>query len=63
MAERPRAYGRHKATAQNRSVMTCLKLDAWQVVEELMTREQLSASGAVHHLVRIAAGLPPLHPL
>jgi hypothetical protein len=43
--------------------MTSLKLDAWQAVEELMDREQLSASGAVHHMVRIAAGLPPLSPL
>jgi hypothetical protein len=63
MAERPRAYGRYKGTAQNRSVMTSLKPDAWQAVEELMTREHLSASGAVHHLVRLAAGLPPLNPL
>jgi 3-methyladenine DNA glycosylase/8-oxoguanine DNA glycosylase len=63
MADRPRAYGRYKATAQNRSVMTCLKPDAWEAVAEVMATQQLSASGAVHHLVRLAAGLPPLNPL
>jgi len=63
MSDRPRPYGRTAGTAQNRSVMTSLKPDAWEAVAACMATHSLSASGAVHHLVRIAAGLPPLHPL
>jgi hypothetical protein len=40
--------------------MTTLRDDAYQVVVELMAQHNLSASGAVHHLVRLGAGLDPL---
>ena len=60
---KPRAYGRPQGRNQSHYVMACLKPDAWDAVAEVMTREHLSASGAVHHLVRLAAGLPPLNPL
>ena len=43
-------------------VMTCLRADAWAVVEALMERRNISASGAVHHLIRVAAGLDLLNP-
>jgi hypothetical protein len=40
--------------------MTVLRPDAWEAVRQLMRSQNLSASGAVHHLVRIAAHLDPL---
>jgi hypothetical protein len=40
--------------------MTTLRPDAYQAVVEAMAQHNLSASGAVHHLVRLGAGLDPL---
>jgi len=40
--------------------MTTLRPDAYQAVVDVMAAHNLSASGAVHHLVRLGAGLPPL---
>ncbi|MEI6032435.1 MAG: hypothetical protein WCQ20_14925 [Synechococcaceae cyanobacterium ELA739] len=40
--------------------MTVLQLDAHQAVMNVMATYNLSASGAVHHLVRLGAGLDPL---
>jgi hypothetical protein len=40
--------------------MTVLRDDAHAAVRELMRSQNLSASGAVHHLVRLGAGLDPL---
>ena len=42
--------------------MTTLHPDAYQAVRETMRRLGISKSGAVHHLVRLAAGLKPLNP-
>jgi hypothetical protein len=41
--------------------MTVLHPDALQAVTAVMTKHQLSRSGAIHHLVRLGAGLPPLN--
>jgi hypothetical protein len=40
--------------------MTVLRMDADEAVRRVMREHNLSASGAVHHLVRIGAGLDPL---
>jgi len=40
--------------------MTTLRPDAYQAVVAVMAQHNLSASGAVHHLVRLGAGLDPL---
>jgi hypothetical protein len=37
--------------------------DCHQKLQELMSRHNLSTSGAAHHLMRLGAGLPPLPPL
>jgi hypothetical protein len=42
--------------------MTVLRMDADEAVRAVMREHNLSASGAVHHLVRLGAGLPPLLP-
>jgi hypothetical protein len=39
-----------------------LAADAAAVVRRVMADHHLSASGAVHHLVRLGAGLPSLLP-
>lgn len=43
--------------------MTCLAPDAAAAVAVLMVNHNLSRSGAIHHLVRLGAGLAPLPPL
>jgi len=40
--------------------MTRLDRDAWAAVERAMAELNLSQSGAIHHLVRLGAGLPSL---
>jgi hypothetical protein len=40
--------------------MTVLRPDALEAVLQIMREHNLSRSGAVHHLVRLGAGLPPL---
>lgn len=58
---RPRPYGRAQRQRQaGRCVMTFLRMDADEAVRAVMRQHNLSASGAVHHLVRLGAGLPPL---
>ena len=42
--------------------MCCLRPDAWLAVTRTMDDLEISASGAVHHLVRLASGLEPLTP-
>lgn len=44
----------------NQSVMTNLAQDALIAVRRVSQRYGISISGAVHHLVRLGAGLPPL---
>ena len=43
-------------------VHTHLAADAAAAVRQVMARHHLSASGAVHHLVRVGAGLDSLLP-
>lgn len=58
---RPKPYGRAPRRRQaGRYVMTVLRMDADEAVRAVMKQHNLSASGAVHHLVRLGAGLPPL---
>jgi hypothetical protein len=56
---RRRAYGRTQARRPGGRayVMTALQPDAYAAVREVMRRLGTSKSGAVHHMVRIAAGL------
>ena len=57
----PKPYGRVPRRRQaGRYVMTVLRMDADDAVRAVMKQHNLSASGAVHHLVRLGAGLPPL---
>jgi len=61
MAERFRSYGRPQPrSTRSEYVMTALHPDAYEAVTETMRRLGISKSGAVHHLVRLAAGLKPL---
>jgi len=57
---KPRGYGRPPRQRPGRYVMTTLRPDAYQAVVDAMAQHNLSASGAVHHLVRLGAGLDPL---
>ena len=61
MAEHSRRYRQHQQ-AERFYVMTCLKPDAWLAVCRVMDEHEISASGAVHHLLRLQAGLEPLLP-
>jgi hypothetical protein len=56
-------YGRNKARPPGWRVTTYLPADAAAAVREIVERHGLADSGAVHHLVRLGAGLPPLSPL
>jgi hypothetical protein len=58
---KPQPYGRPKRRPPSTHVMTVLHPDALQAVTAVMTKHQLSRSGAIHHLVRLGAGLPPLN--
>jgi hypothetical protein len=42
--------------------MVCLHADALDAVRRVMRERNLSKSGAVHHLVRLGAGLSSLLP-
>jgi hypothetical protein len=60
---RPRPYGTGRGRGQGgHYVMTSLWTDAHMAVQAVMAEHNLSASGAVHHLVRLGAGLPTLLP-
>jgi hypothetical protein len=59
--EQPRAYGRQLAQPDGWRVMTTLRPDAHAAVQRVMDELSISASGAVHHLVRLGAGLDPLN--
>jgi len=56
---KPRPYRRYYGP--RRIVAVSLHLDSWTAVQALMRAHGLSASGAVHHLVRIACGLEALN--
>ena len=53
---------RQRRRAKSSYVMTCLADDAWLAVQKVMEANGYSASGAVHHLVRLGARLKPLNP-
>ena len=55
-------YGATRGRADRYHVATVLHPDAAIAVRQVMAEHCLTASGAVHHLVRIAAGLPSLLP-
>lgn len=58
-----RSYGRPQPRSErSETVVTTLHQDAYLAVRETMRRLGISKSGAVHHLVRLAAGLKPLNP-
>ena len=60
---RPRPYGRQPARQRpGTHLMVCLRLDAYEAVQVAMAAHGLSKSGAIHHLVRLGAGLKPLIP-
>jgi hypothetical protein len=58
---KPRDYGRAKERPSHH-VMVCLHDDALDAVRRVMREHNLSKSGAVHHLVRLGAGLSSLLP-
>ena len=60
---RPRRYGEQPRSQAGRHVIqTQVRTDVYLQVRELMEARNLSASGAVHHLLRERLGLPPLPP-
>jgi hypothetical protein len=56
---KPHPYRRYCGPRQ--IVAVSLHLDAWTAVQATMRAHGLSASGAVHHLVRSACGLEALN--
>lgn len=56
-------YGRPQRLGPGTVVaMVSMRPDTADAVLEVMQRHGLSRSGAIHHLVRLGAGLPPLPP-
>ena len=49
-------HGRH-------TLCVCVHSDIYRQVQQLPAEQQLSLSGAAHHLLRLGAGLEPLLPL
>ena len=59
----PRRYGEQpRSLAGRHFIQTQVRTDVYLRVRELMEARNLSASGAVHHLLRERFGLPPLPP-
>ena len=62
----PRRYGEQpRSVAGRHFIQTQVRTDVYLRVREVMERHNLSASGAVHHLLRERFGrfgLPPLPP-
>ena len=57
-----RRYKRQPHQADSYYVMTCLRPDAYAAVCAMQAQYDISASGAVHHLIRVASGLDSLLP-
>ena len=56
----PRRYGEQpRSLAGRHFIQTQVRTDVYLRVRELMEARNLSASGAVHHLLRERFGLPP----
>lgn len=61
---RPRPYGEQPRSAAGRhSIQTQVRSDVYLRICAVMRRHNLSASGAVHHALRLHFGLPPLIPI
>ncbi|MFM7550464.1 MAG: hypothetical protein ACKO8I_16680, partial [Cyanobacteriota bacterium] len=59
----PRRYGEQpRSRAGRHFIQTQVRTDVYLRIRELMEARNLSASGAVHHLLRERFGLPPLPP-
>ena len=59
----PRRYGEQpRSVAGRHFIQTQVRTDVYLRVREVMERHNLSASGAVHHLLRERFSLPPLPP-
>lgn len=59
-----RAYGRPTRSDPGRStVVTSLPDDVYVKVQGLVEQHNISASGIVHHLVRLGLGIKPLEDL
>ena len=57
-----RPYGRQAKKRPSTHLMVCLHQDALEAVIAAMAAPGLTKSGAIHHLVRLGAGLKPLIP-
>ncbi len=57
-----RPYGRPAKKRPSTHLMVCLHQDALEAVIAAMAAHGLTKSGAIHHLVRLGAGLKPLIP-
>ena len=55
-------YGRPAKKRPSTHLMVCLHQDALEAVMAAMAAHGLTRSGAIHHLVRLGAGLKPLIP-
>lgn len=55
-------YGRPTKKRPSTHLMVCLHQDALEAVMAAMAAHGLTRSGAIHHLVRLGAGLKPLIP-
>ena len=63
--KRGRSYGHRmhqRQTTERHYLQSCVRSDVWAAIQELVEANGLSISGAAHHLMRLGAGLPPLHP-
>ena len=59
----PRRYGEQpRSLAGRHFIQTQVRTDVFLRIQEVMEARNLSASGAVHHLLRERFGLPPLPP-
>jgi hypothetical protein len=57
-------YGKGQKRAKGTVVvMVSLRQDSAAAVLKLVDRHNISRGGAAHHLIRLGAGLKPLHPL
>ena len=65
-SHRPRPHRRYgeqpRSLAGRHFIQTQVRTDVYLRIRELMEARNLSASGAVHHLLRERFGLPPLPP-
>ena len=60
-----RAYAKPQPRVQHgrHTLCVCVHSDIYRQVQQLAAEQQLSLSGAAHHLLRLGAGLDPLLPL